>query len=79
MTVRFNMDFDDLHERWITMQVLYNSQSFFMLFFWMMSILLNTLICYDLIFILYHPFKSPQANVTTSLAVCILISGIISA
>ena len=59
MTVLFNVDFDDLHWRWHTMQILYNAQSFFMLFFWMMSILLNTVICYDLMFILYHPFKSP--------------------
>ena len=78
MTVLYNVEFDDLHWRWHTMQILYNAQSFFMLFFWMMSILLNTVICYDLMFILYHPFKSPQANVVTSLAVSIIVSSFVA-
>lgn len=45
-----------------------------MLFFWMMSILLNTVICYDLVFILYNPFTSPKVNVVVSLAISICIS-----
>ena len=70
-TVMFNTDFEwDTPRRWHTVQILYNAQSFFMLFFWMMSIFINVVICYDLIWILYNPFKSPETNIKVSLALC---------
>ena len=49
-----------------------------MVFFYLLSVLINTVICYDLMWILYNPFKSPELNMKISLTVCFLFAFIVA-